>query len=130
MPLSRFTIARALVVLPLLVGAAGLPAGQPAVAAHRPASMHKTITVLEKPGKSTSGFVFSPATVTVGVGDTVLWKDTTSMVHNIVGQGSAKKVIDREAYNTKPYQVTFKQKGTYKYVCQIHPGMVGQVTVK
>jgi len=131
MPLFyRSTIARTLIALTLLAGAAGLATGQPALAAHQPALMHKTITVLEKPGKSTSGFVFSPATVTIGVGDTVLWKDTTSMVHNVVGQGAAAKIINRPALNTQPYSVTFKQKGTYKYVCQIHPGMAGQVIVK
>jgi len=39
-------------------------------------------------------------------------------------------VINRAAVNGKSYSLTFKKAGTYKYLCQVHPGMVGQITVK
>jgi len=117
-----------LVALPLL---AGIVAAQPALAAHHPVMMHKTVTVLEKAGKAAAGYVFAPATVTINVGDTILWKDASAPVpHNVVGQGSASKVIKKMAIDAQSYKVTFTKKGTYKYVCQIHAGMVGQVVVK
>jgi plastocyanin len=126
MAMKRSHIARGLLALPLVAVAA---VAQPAVAAHQ--ATHKTWTVKEQPGKAQAGFVFSPAKLTIHVGDTVKWVDKDSTPHNIVGQNSAsKKLINRAAFNTKSYSVTFKKKGTYKYVCQIHPGMDGQITVK
>ena len=122
----RSTVARGLIALPLL---AGVVAAQPALAAHRSAA-HKTISVLEKTGKATAGYVFAPVVVTIKVGDTVSWKDTNAVPHNVVGQGSASKVITKVAVDTKSYSVTFKKAGTYKYLCNVHPGMVGQVIVK
>ena len=123
----RSAATRGLVALPLL---AGVVAAQSALAAHQPATIHKTVTVMEKPGKAQAGFVFAPALVTIHVGDTVMWKDTTVTPHNVVGQGSASKVIKKTAIDAKSYKVTFTKKGTYTYVCQIHPGMVGQIVVK
>lgn len=127
----RHSLAAGIVALPLI---AGTVVAQPTFAAHHTvhkATAHKTYTVKMKPGSS-SGFVFSPAKLTIHVGDKVKWVDVNSTVHNIIGQNSfSKKVIDRAAFNTKSYTVTFKKKGTYKYECQIHlPQMVGQIIVK
>ena len=83
-----------------------------------------------QPGHAAAGFVFSPATVTISKGTTVRWADANSTPHNIVGQGAAASVINRPAINTEPYSVKFTTAGTYHYLCQIHPGMVGVITVK
>lgn len=90
----------------------------------------QTYTVKMEPG-SGGGFVFSPANLTIHVGDTVKWVDVDSTLHNIVGQDTfSKSVINRTAFDTSSYSVTFTQPGTYKYECQIHlPIMVGQITV-
>jgi plastocyanin len=126
MAMKRSHMARGLLALPLI---AVVAVAQPAAAAHHAA--HKTWTVKEQPSKKAGSFVFSPAKLTIHVGDTVKWVDVNSTPHNIVGQNSAsKKLINRSSFNTKTYSVTFKKKGTYKYVCQIHPGMDGQITVK
>lgn len=125
MSIKRSHIARGLLALPVL---GALAVAQPAAAAHQAA--HKTWTVYEQPGKAQAGFVFSPAKLTIHAGDTVKWVDKNSTPHDIIGQGSAsKKLINRSDVNSKTYTVTFKTKGTYKYICNIHPGMVGQVTV-
>jgi plastocyanin len=89
-----------------------------------------SVTVKEQPGNAAAGFVFSPATVTVHPGTTVKWVDANSTPHNIVGQGAAVSVINRTAINTNPYAVKFTKAGTYHYLCQIHPGMVGTVIVR
>lgn len=127
----RRSLAAGLVALPLI---AGTVVAQPTFAAHHTvhkAAAHKTYKVKMEPG-SGGGFIFSPAKLTIHVGDTVQWVDVDSTLHNIVGQNSfSKKVINRSAFNTKSYKVTFKKKGTYKYECQIHlPRMVGQIIVK
>ncbi|MDB5076860.1 MAG: Blue (Type 1) copper protein [Chloroflexi bacterium] len=94
------------------------------------APAHKTYTVVETKGNSKSGYVFSPAKLTIKVGDTVTWVDKGAMVHNIHGVATAAKIIHRTAYNTKSYTVTFKKAGSFFYLCQIHPGMVGEIIVK
>jgi plastocyanin len=114
-------------VVTLAVLAAGVAASQVSAV---DAAAHKTYTVVETKGKSKSGYVFSPSKLTIKVGDTVKWIDKGTMVHNLDGVGSAAKIISRHAYNTKPYQVTFKKPGNYFYICQIHPGMVGDIIVK
>lgn len=105
--------------------------GQIVVQSASSSSSHKTYTVKEQPGKNGT-YVFNPAKLTIHVGDTVKWVDVNSTIHNIVGTDSAsKKVIDRSAYSTKTYQVTFKSAGTYHYECQIHlPIMKGEIIVK
>jgi len=126
----RSAATRGLIALPLLAGAV---AAQPALAAqHTPTrhvATHHTYTIKEVKGKSTSGYVFYPAALTVAPGDTVVWVDDTKGVpHNIVGVGN--KVIDRATVNGSSYSLTFRNVGTYKYQCQIHPGMAGVVRVQ
>jgi plastocyanin len=126
----RSAATRGLIILPLLGGVA---AAQPALAAPRTpvhhAATHHTYTVKEVKGKSTSGYVFYPAALTVAPGDTVVWVDDTKGVpHNIVGVGN--KVINRVTVNGNSYSLTFRNVGAYKYQCQIHPGMVGVVRVQ
>lgn len=126
----RSAAARGLTALPLL---AGIAVTQPALAAHRTpaqhAATHHTYTIKEVQGKSASGYVFYPAALTIAPGDTVVWVDDTKGVpHNVVGVGN--KVINRTAVNTNSYVLTFRKAGTYKYQCQIHPGMVGEIVVK
>ncbi len=77
--------------------------------------------------KATAGYAFSSARLTVRVGDTVTWKDKTATPHNIVGVGTV--TIHRPAINSVSYKVTFTKAGTYHYICQVHPGMAGVITV-
>ena len=73
------------------------------------------------------GFVFSPKTVSVNVGDTVTWRNDDSTAHTAtdpgrfdtgnIGAGGAKSV-------------TFNAAGTYSYICAIHPAMTGTVVVR
>lgn len=86
--------------------------------------------VTAETGKSVtiSNYSFSPATLTIKVGDTVTWTNQDSMSHSataddksfdtgLLGQGNAGKI-------------TFKKAGTYKYHCSVHPNMRGTIIVK
>jgi plastocyanin len=76
-----------------------------------------------------SGFSYSPASVTVNVGDTVTWTNSDAQAHtatandgswdtgNIGGSGGTDAV-------------TFATAGTFPYHCDIHPQMTGTVTVE
>ena len=106
----------------------GAVAVSPTFAATHASAKGKTWTVNEVTGKATAGFVFSPAKLKIKVGDTVIFKDKSSAPHNVVGTNN--KLIKRTAINSATYKVTFKKAGDFKYVCQIHPGMVGEIIVK
>jgi plastocyanin len=38
--------------------------------------------------------------------------------------------VDSALASTKPFRVSFTKPGTYKFFCDVHPGMVGFITVK
>ena len=76
-----------------------------------------------------SGFSFSPAQITIAVGDTITWTNSDAQAHT----ASA----DDGAWDSGPLpgtgatrSVTFQQAGTFPYHCDIHPTMTGTVTVQ
>lgn len=70
-------------------------------------------------------FAFSPATVTVRVGETVTWTNADSVVHNAAGNGFRTALIERG----QSASYTFTRPGTYRYHCDPHPFMRGTVVV-
>ena len=77
---------------------------------------------------SIQNFAFSPSSLTVKVGDTVMWTNSDSATHTVVaGDGSFKSGNLGQGAS---YQFTFKAAGTYAYKCGIHPSMTGTVVVQ
>lgn len=73
-----------------------------------------------------AGDKFSPAELTVKVGDTVTWTNLDSVNHTIVFdtfQSTSLKKNDT-------YRHTFDTAGTFAYVCSIHPFMKATIIVK
>jgi plastocyanin len=68
---------------------------------------------------------FTPADLTVEAGTEVTWIwDDGSRSHDVVGDGFAS---DTQTEGT--FTHTFTEPGTYEYVCTLHQGMEGTVTV-
>jgi plastocyanin len=79
-------------------------------------------------GATASSFAFSPRTIVITAGDTVRWvnNSSTSEGHTATGKNfdsGFMKPGDR-------YSHTFKDPGSFSYICSIHPFMKGTVTVK
>lgn len=82
-------------------------------------------------GVTIDNFAFSPATVTVNVGDTVTWT-------NAEGGGIPHTATsDTGAFDTgsipdgaSSTAITFSTAGTFSYHCTIHPTMLGTVVVQ
>lgn len=75
---------------------------------------------------SIKNFAFSPAELTVKVGDTVTWTNNDSAAHRISGTGFQSG----DLIKSDTYSFLFKIVGTYDYICSIHPSMKGKIIVK
>ena len=72
-------------------------------------------------------FMFTPATLTVPVGTTVHWTNLDGEPHTTV---SVDGVFRSGALDQgDSYDYTFKTIGKFRYVCSIHPQMVGTIIV-
>ncbi|MDI9899446.1 cupredoxin family copper-binding protein [Rhodococcus sp. IEGM 1409] len=78
-----------------------------------------------------SGMAYSPASITVSVGDTVTWVfDDNGMAHDVSGLGDAKGKLRSPLKKSGTYTYTFTEPGTYDYTCTPHPEMRGTVVVQ
>ena len=73
---------------------------------------------------------FSPKSLSVSRGTTVTFKwldDRTA--HNVVSKGTKRfrSIATRE---TGSQSRKFSKAGAYRYVCTLHPGMSGRITVR
>jgi plastocyanin len=93
----------------------------------------------------TNTLTYSPLSVTIAVGETVEWRNTSLMVHTVTADPS-KATVDGsvilpsraqpfDSGNLNPqatYRHTFRTRGTYRYFCIPHEGtrMRGTVIVQ
>jgi plastocyanin len=73
-------------------------------------------------------FDFMPMQTTVSAGATVTWQNQDEEPHTVTSDSGVFRsgAIDGGA----SYAFKFDKPGTYKYVCSIHPKMVGTIVVK
>lgn len=77
---------------------------------------------------------FSPNPVQASVGDTVTWTNKDTSLHTVT-QGDATKGATAGGFDSKTlapnktFSYTFAKAGDFAYYCQLHPTMVGTVTV-
>jgi plastocyanin len=74
-----------------------------------------------------TNFAFSPATVTVTAGSTVVWTNGDSIQHDITFNGGG--IVSGVLNHNDTFSHTFPTAGTYQYICSIHPFMHGTVIV-
>jgi plastocyanin len=71
---------------------------------------------------------FDPKSVTVKVGQKVTWTNEDTVDHNVTSQ-SGETIKSDNFGKGGTFSFTPKKAGTIKYVCTIHPGMDGTLTV-
>jgi len=74
-----------------------------------------------------ANFAYDPDPVTVQVGGKVTWLNQDSAPHTATAEDDSFDTGTLEEGKLK--SETFKQAGTYDYICQIHPDMHGVVEV-
>jgi plastocyanin len=67
---------------------------------------------------------FSPKTKSISKGSTVKWTWSGRAPHNVTFRTVKSKTQTKGTYSHK-----FNDKGSFKYRCTIHPGMVGTIKV-
>jgi len=111
----------------LLLAAAAIPVLvlAPAVRTHAATSAspaHAMVPV------TIQNFAFSPKTLTVAPGTTVMWTNKDSAAHTVTSD-SGSTLASGDLSHGKSYAHTFTKAGTYTYHCAIHPYMKATVVV-
>ena len=80
---------------------------------------------------SLAGGAFSPATLTISVGTTVTFTDTTghTVTEGTDGTAVDDPIVDEDG-GADPIEVTFDEAGTFNITCKIHPAMNMTITVE
>ena len=70
---------------------------------------------------------FVPADITVTAGTTIVWTNLEDIPHNVVSEraGLGSELIQKDG----TYEYTADKLGEFVYVCTLHPGMDGTITV-
>lgn len=84
-----------------------------------------TFTDGEGPDVDTPHNCFAPAVARVDVGDTVTWRSTNGVAHNVTTSAGFGGDLPPKA----SFSHRFAEPGVYPYACTLHPGMVGAVVV-
>lgn len=74
------------------------------------------------------GSSFTPSSLTIAVGDTVLWTNRDGVNHTVTSN-TGTELNSPMLSNGETYQHIFNTNGTFGYHCTVHPGMAGTVSV-
>ena len=94
-----------------------------------PSGPTKAITI----DSSTGSFGFNPTTITIAVGTTVTWTNTTGAPHTVTsddGKSFDSGLNTPISPNGGTFSFTFSKAGTFTYHCQIHPSMKATIIVQ
>jgi plastocyanin len=96
--------------------------------AEPPATAAVVATATDATTISIREFMFAPTAMTVPVGTTVRWENLDGEPHTVrsVDATFASNALDQN----DSFAFKFDKPGTYRYVCSIHPQMVGTIVVK
>lgn len=75
------------------------------------------------------GLKFEPRDITVKAGTTVTWTNNEDIPHNVVAEEGADFESDTFGRDGT-FEFEAAKAGTVRYVCTLHPGMEGTITVE
>ncbi len=78
-------------------------------------------------GLTMSGFTFNPSELNVASGDTIPVTNEDGSSHTFTSEDGG---FDLELGGGESGEVTAPEAGTYDFLCTIHPGMTGTLTVE
>ena len=76
------------------------------------------------------GISSADASLTIDAGDTVIWTFTDTAPHSVTSDTGSNETFDSGTLGAgSTYQYTFTEEGVNDYHCEVHPSMVGTITV-
>lgn len=75
-----------------------------------------------------SNFAFSPITLTINKGETVVWTNQDSAPHTVTSN-SGSELSSATLNNRQTYSHAFNEVGTYDYHCNFHTAMKANIRV-
>ncbi len=75
------------------------------------------------------GFAFNPATIEIGVGDSVTWTNNDGSPHTVTQSPSGSGFQSGPIASGGTFTQTFDAPGTFEYFCEFHANMTGTVVV-
>ena len=97
----------------------GIVASAPAPAAYAATSVAVTI----------ERYAFTPAALTVHVGDTIVWTNMDVAPHDVTTTSAPVSLHSPTITTGASWRYTFTVAGTYAYICSVHPDMHASLTV-
>ena len=103
-------------------------------AAGNQATETRTVNVIDNSNNPTThyidiqGYAFSPSSITINVGDTIVWTNYDSASHTVTSNDGT--FDSGSISNGNTFSFTFTSAGTFNYYCAPHPNMTGSVTVQ
>ena len=85
------------------------------------------------PGCEETNECYLPHTITINVGDTVLWENPDPVAHTVtsITDGAPDGMFESGLFLTDTtFEVNFDEQGTYDYFCIVHPWMAGAIIVE
>jgi len=110
----------AILALPSLIVASLYALSAPPVSAAAEPATDATISI--------DKFMFEPTSLTVTAGTTVHWKNLDPEPHTVRGVDTNFRSDPLDQNDSFAHK--FDKPGTYRYVCSIHPQMLGTIVVK
>ena len=76
-----------------------------------------------------SNFAYSPSSLTINAGDTVIWTNRDSVEHTVTSD-SGSELASQLFSDGETYSHTFNSAGEYTYHCIPHPNMKAKIIVQ
>src|SRR5579863_3563181 len=110
------------------VFAFGVPLPRAAAPVTEPAAQAATAPAGKVFEVKVDNFSFSPQTITISPGTTVIWTNRDDIPHTVVSDDKVfkSKVLDTD----EKFSFTFDKAGNFPYFCSVHPKMTGKVIVQ
>jgi plastocyanin len=107
-------------------GPSASPTTQPTSQSSTVPTAQPTSQVANNASVTIQNFAFSPSTVTILKGGTVIWTNKDSTAHTVTfADGGSPNLNNGDIYTR-----TFNETGTFDYHCSIHTSMTGKVVVQ
>ena len=84
----------------------------------------------KEPAVNIKGMQFSPATLTIKVGQSVTWTNADDRDHTVVSADGGKTFKSDNLSSKGTFTHKFEKKGKYAYSCSYHPRMKGTIVVE